>query len=220
MVERTLDWRPNWDERNEDYRLRQLDCFVSGSERANILRTKSVWLDQGREGACTGFGTGHVLASSPRGHFDITNSIAQALYRLAQKHDEWPGEAYSGSSVNGVMKAARILNRVSEYRWCKTLAEVRHALSYHGPLVIGVNWYTGMFSPDTNGILHISGSVAGGHALMLAGYRTVDGLRWYRLENSWGPGWGDNGGCWIAEAYLQQLLTEQGEFACPKKLPA
>lgn len=218
MIERVLDWRPNWDEKNEDYRIRQLDCFATGSERHSVLRTKKIWLDQGQEGACTGFGTGHVLACTPRGHLDVTDATALVIYHLAQKNDEWEGEDYSGSSVNGAMKAARVLKRISEWRWCRTLSEVRHALSYHGAVVIGVNWYEGMFKPDAKGILRVSGELAGGHAIALTGYRTLDGIRYYRLENSWGQTWGDNGGCWISESDLQKLLDEQGEFACPKKL--
>lgn len=218
MIERTLDWRPNWDEKNEDFRVRQLDCFATGSERGSVLRTKKIWLNQGREGACTGFSTGHVLACTPRGHLDITEALSRTLYQVARKNDEWEGEAYEGSSVNGVMKAARLMKRISEYRWCRTLAEVRHALSYHGAVVIGVNWYEGMFKPDANGVLRISGKLAGGHAIALVGYRSVGGIRYYRLENSWGATWGDKGGCWISESDLQILLDEQGEFACPKKL--
>lgn len=217
MIERTLDWEPNWDPKSDLFRLAALDCFVNGSERANIRRTKSVWLDQGREGACTGFGTGHVLASTPNSFRDIVDAVAFEIYYEARRQDEWPGEDYDGSSVNGAMRAARLMSYVREWRWCKTLAEVRHALSYHGPLVIGVNWYSGMFSPDAVGTLRISGTIAGGHALMLAGYKTVNGARWYRLENSWGPTWGDKGGCWISELDLQRLLNERGEFALPKK---
>lgn len=218
MTERTLDWRPNWDDRNEDFRIRQLDCFATGSERKNIWRHKIVWLDQGREGACTGFGTGHALASTPHPHYDITDAVAQEIYHLAQRNDEWAGEDYEGSSVNGAMKAARLLKRISEYRWCRTLSEVRHALSYHGPLIIGVNWYEGMFDTDQDGFIYITGRVAGGHALALVGYVTLNGAHFYRLENSWGPSWGERGGCWIRESDLQRLLDEQGEFVYPKKI--
>jgi hypothetical protein len=217
---RTLDWKPNWDRRSNAFLVSDTDCYDNGSARENILRKKEIWLDQAAEGACTGFGTGHVLAATPKSRLDITNDMARGLYYEARRQDEWFGEDYEGSSVNGVMRAARLLGHISEWRWCKTMAEVRHALSYHGPLVIGVNWYTGMFNPDHRGILSISGVIAGGHALMLAGYKFENGQYWYRLENSWGPGWGDNGGCWISEAHLFRLLGEQGEFACPKKVAA
>ncbi len=62
-------------------------------------------LDQGSEGACTGFGlaavvnylywraTGRTTIVSPR-----------MLYHLAQFYDEWRGEDYSGSSCRGAIK--------------------------------------------------------------------------------------------------------------------
>lgn len=217
---RKLDWKPKWDPKSNLFLISDTDCFDNGSARENILRTKKVWLDQGREGACTGFGTGHVLAASPKSRLDIVNETAQLIYYEARRQDEWPGEDYDGSSVNGAMRAARLMGYITEWRWCKTMAEVRHALSYHGPLVIGVNWYTGMFTPNARGLLTISGTLAGGHALMVAGYKFENGQYWYRLENSWGPAWGDNGGCWISEANLYRLLGERGEFACPKKVAA
>lgn len=215
MTERTLDWKPNWDDRNMLYAVSEMDCFNGGKALGAVGHPKQLFLDQGAEGACTGFGTAHVIAASPIERPDINDNIARAIYLEAQKQDEWPGEDYSGSSVNGAMKAARLQGYISEWRWCKSLDEIRHALSYHGPLVIGVKWYEGMFSPDENGFIHPTGAVRGGHALMLQGYRGDD----FRLENSWGPTWGDNGGCWIAGSALESLIDAQGEFACPVKVP-
>lgn len=212
-MERTLDWRPHWDQRNVMYGITQLDCFANGKARTNVRRTKSIFLDQGQEGACTGFGTAHTLASSPKPDANMVDQIARDIYHEARRQDEWEGENYEGSSVNGAMKAARQMGYISSWHWCFNLPEMRHALSYHGPITIGVNWYTGMFRPDANGLLTVEGSLAGGHALELAGY-TGD---LYRLENSWGPNWGDHGGAWLSKSDLLRLLKEGGEFACPKK---
>lgn len=213
-MERTLDWKPNWDKRNNLYTIGGLDCYSNGAERTRIRRQRRVWLDQGREGACTGFGTAHALATPPMAFDFVNHVLAQGLYYEARRQDEWEGEDYDGSSVNGVMKAARLAGYVSEWRWCRTLPEVRHALSYHGALVIGVTWYEGMFDADINGMIRVDGEVVGGHCLELVGYD--NGL--YRLENSWGRDWGDNGGCFISEADLQLLLSDHGEFAVPKKI--
>lgn len=218
QTERTLDWIPNWDQKNNLFLVSAFDCFTTGGHRANILRKKFVWLDQGREGACTGFGTTHVLASTPNSRPGVTYDTAIGIYQEAKRQDEWPGEDYDGSSVNGAMKAARLKGYITEWHWCKTLAEIQHALSYHGSVVIGVNWYEDMFEPDVNKTVHIGGALAGGHALMLAGYQSYNGARRYRLENSWGKTWGDNGGCWISESDLMRLLDENGEFSVPKKV--
>lgn len=43
----------------------------------------------------------------------------------------------------------------------------------------------------------------GGHAVVLAGYRTAaDGSYEFHLVNSWGAGWCDNGTCWVSTAWL------------------
>ena len=67
-------------------------------------------LNQGEEGACTGFGLAGVinyllyrqclvakLPPPPR-------VSMRMIYHLARKYDEWPGEDYEGSSCRGAMK--------------------------------------------------------------------------------------------------------------------
>jgi hypothetical protein len=75
-------------------------------------------LDQGADGACTGFGLAAVInflyyrayALAKKGAAKKAKLAAPAkmsphfLYRLAQIYDEWPGEDYSGSSCRGAMK--------------------------------------------------------------------------------------------------------------------
>ena len=59
----------------------------------------AVILDQGSEGACTGFGLAAVinLLNQRRGNAAFQSS-PRMLYEMARKHDEWPGEGYIGSS--------------------------------------------------------------------------------------------------------------------------
>ena len=42
----------------------------------------------------------------------------------------------------------------------------------------------------------------GGHALYISGYRTESGILQFRVENSWGSSWADNGAVWASEAWL------------------
>lgn len=62
-------------------------------------------LDQGREGACTGFALAAVinflLAARNR---EERRASPRMLYHMARRYDEWPGENYSGSSARGAMK--------------------------------------------------------------------------------------------------------------------
>jgi len=64
-------------------------------------------LDQGSEGACTGFALATVanyLLLRRRVLPDPVPVSPRMLYDLARRYDEWPGEAYSGSSARGAMK--------------------------------------------------------------------------------------------------------------------
>jgi len=64
-------------------------------------------LDQGFEGACTGFGLAtvvHYLLNIRKTDPDARQVSPRMLYEMAKKYDEWPGEAYEGSSARGAMK--------------------------------------------------------------------------------------------------------------------
>lgn len=64
-------------------------------------------LDQGQEGACTGFGLATVanyLLTRRKVDPDRVQVSARMLYEMARRYDEWPGQDYSGSSARGAMK--------------------------------------------------------------------------------------------------------------------
>jgi hypothetical protein len=68
---------------------------------------KAPILDQGQEGACTGFGLATVanfLLRSRRDTPDAVGVSPRMLYEMAKRYDEWPGEDYPGSSARGAMK--------------------------------------------------------------------------------------------------------------------
>jgi hypothetical protein len=73
----------------------------------SYLRHKIPVLDQGQEGACTGFGLATVAnyLLARRVCVPDRNCVSPRMfYELARRYDEWPGEAYSGSSARGAMK--------------------------------------------------------------------------------------------------------------------
>jgi len=63
-------------------------------------------LDQGTEGACTGFALAAVIQflmaqrQIPKKELEISPRM---LYEMARHYDEWPGEGYEGSSARGAM---------------------------------------------------------------------------------------------------------------------
>lgn len=213
--DRVLDWKPRFDEKSRGFAMARADCFTTGIEPGKRFWTRKRWFDQGSEGACTGFSTAHAITTTPRSNLDIGPRIARNIYYAAQRLDQWEGEDYEGSSVLGAMKASKRRDFITSYRWCFTLDEIIHAVSYHGPVVMGVNWYSGMFRPDPDGVLRVSGNLSGGHAIQVGGVDPEK--RVFRLDNSWGREWGVNGSCLLTFSDMYRLLTEQGEFALPSK---
>lgn len=74
---------------------------------ASYLRHAVPVLDQGKEGACTGFGLATVanyLLAVRKVEPDPRPVSPRMLYEMARRYDEWPGEDYSGSSARGAVK--------------------------------------------------------------------------------------------------------------------
>ena len=81
-------------------------------------REPALTLDQGQEGACTGFGLAAVinLLNVRRGRSEVKVS-PRMLYEMAKKHDEWPGENYSGSSCRGAIRGWHNMGVCSDKIW-------------------------------------------------------------------------------------------------------
>jgi hypothetical protein len=218
MTERTLDRLPRWDENNLRFVLKRNDPQVGVAEppARSVLR-REVWLDQGKEGACVGYSAAQALAHRPHVHPEIDFPFAEWAYHQARMFDEWPGDNYSGSSVLGGAQGLKAGGYISSYFWAQTLTEIVHTLGVlKKPVVLGIDWYTGMMDPDEDNFVHVSGVVEGGHAIMLGGYEEL-GKQFY-LYNSWGPEWGENGNARILAEDLKDLLSDGGDAVIYNKV--
>lgn len=77
-------------------------------------------LNQGREGACTGFGLATVanyLLRRRKVVPDPTPVSPRMMYQMAKRYDEWPGEGYTGASARGAMKGWHKHGVCSAERW-------------------------------------------------------------------------------------------------------
>ena len=115
---RVLDARPDrFDFRDQLYAppLRSLpQAFPSDVDIKKFLRSyvmQGLVLNQGTEGACTGFGLSCVanyllwarhIASKSRAKFESVSP--RMFYEMAKRYDEWPSQDYDGSSCRGALK--------------------------------------------------------------------------------------------------------------------
>jgi hypothetical protein len=119
-LKRTLDARPD----PIDFRDRM---YVATLVEVPVRRPLSAYrdlkvpiLDQGQEGACTGFGLAAVanyLLRARKVYPDTTGVSARMFYEMAKRYDEWPGTEYSGSSARGAMKGWHKHGVCSEGIW-------------------------------------------------------------------------------------------------------
>lgn len=97
-----------------DHIERFLGMYIggAGNGRGGLI------LDQGKEGACTGFGLAatinfllwrqifYVEERDPADAKSWPSRVSERmLYHLARFYDEWPGESYERSSCRGAVKA-------------------------------------------------------------------------------------------------------------------
>lgn len=210
-VKRIFDRRVQFDERSRSFPIRTL---VPKTPRSYSWRPGPS-LDQGSEGACVGFAWAHEMAARPSVIERVTSEFArQRIYYEARKIDAWPGEAYEGTSVIAGAKVCKNLGAIREYRWAFGLEDLRLAVGHAGPAVLGVNWYEGMEETDSKGFIHATGQVLGGHCIVCFGVNHKE--KFFRLQNSWGPGWGMGGGnCLVSFDDMAKLLAEDGEACIP-----
>ena len=191
---------------------------------ADFRRHKLPILDQGNEGACTGFGLAAVaqyLLATRLVKPDREPISPHMFYNLARRYDEWPGERYSGSSARGALKGWHKHGVASLQAWerhrhrlvpellrdavkrplgayfrvnHKDVVAMHAAISEVGALYAEADVHSGWDNVKADGRIPFVKTIDGGHAFAIVGY-DVDGF-W--IQNSWGADWGFHGFCHIS----------------------
>ena len=180
-------------------------------------------LDQGAEGACTGFGLAAVINLLNMKRGQSVEASPRMLYEMAQKHDQWPGEDYEGSSCRGALRGWKnmgvcsdddwpfIENKPDEltidraiaarenplgayYRLRPEIIDYHVALNEVDAIFVSARVHSGWFNPKN----------AGGHSLPIiqpnptpAGGHAFAIVGYnaigFIVQNSWGEDWGTDG---------------------------
>jgi Papain family cysteine protease len=199
-------------------------------------------LDQGQEGACTGFGLAtvvHYLLRRRKVIPDLTEISPRMLYEMAKRYDEWAGEDYDGSSARGAMKGWHKHGVCAEELWTYTPTNLdrqltdsrsRDALkrplgSYfrvnHQDLVamhaaiaeVGILYATATVHAGWNQITN-EGSIPLTDKI-LGGHAfaiVAYDERGFWIQNSWGNTWGVNGFACIS--YDDWLINGNDIWVC------
>lgn len=139
--ELALDARPDrLDIRDRIYTPRVMNLPVSYPDNGFIKNQLAGYikagmiLNQGSDGACTGFGLAAVINylfwlrdASTR------ESSPRMIYHLAQLYDEWPGEDYLGSSCRGALKGWHKHGVCSRTLWPYTVDKNDNVPAFEAP---------------------------------------------------------------------------------------
>jgi hypothetical protein len=163
-------------------------------------------LDQGSEGACTGFCGANFLNGAPlktspaKPHDDAF----QFFYRNRQI-DEWPGEDYPYSSLSAMCKQLMSLGHIKQVAVTNSFEEMARWKLYEGGLMISTRWYEGMYRTDSRGFIRPTGRQVGGHAIWDRGITAWRSAIWF---NSWGEDFGFKGNGYVSEADVKWLIQD------------
>jgi len=132
VVDRILDTRPDTlDFRDKLYEATLVEV-PARIDLDDYMKLNIPILDQGREGACTGFAlatVAHYLLAKRYGLKNLTPVSPWMLYAMAKRYDEWPGEDYEGSSARGAMKAWHKHGVCSDRLWTHRSGKVKRDLN-------------------------------------------------------------------------------------------
>jgi len=187
-------------------------------------------LDQGYEGACTGFAIAAVINRLLQTSGRDLRVSPRMLYEMAKRSDEWPGEEYDGSSLRGAIRGWKNMGVCSQglwpylanskgeltierakdarsntigayYRLRPVISDFHAALNETQILAVSAKVHRGWNNPQ-NGIIRHNKNIDGGHAFAIVGYNK-DGF-W--VQNSWGTQWGKRGlALWTYEDWVQNI---------------
>lgn len=181
-----------------------------------VRHYKYYWLEgwrgnQGRFPHCVAFAWLHWLenGSITQNHVAAPVINPKLLYDRCQKVDQWPGERYDGTSVRAGAKILMDEGYIASYHWTRSADELALAILTKAPVVVGTKWYRGMSYPDADNVMHLTGSLDGGHAYFVNGYNAK--TRMFRILNSWGDEWGKRGLAYISHDDMDKLLKDHGE---------
>ncbi len=219
---RTLDALPDTIDFRDTIFIPTLVRVPAKSDLQAYRNFKIPILDQGSEGACTGFGLATVAnyLLRARGQNPTADEVsAWMLYAMAKRYDEWPGENYNGSSARGAMKGWFKHGLCAYALWKErdpdpTLEEKRSADALARPLgayfrVNHKDLVSMHAAISETGILYATARVHDGWQAVKSGDENIEyrpgvigghafaivgfDRRGFWIQNSWGGKWGTGG---------------------------
>lgn len=205
--------------------LAPLKPFIDPPGNLNIL-------NQGDDGACTGFALAATIAFIYRQQGKSHDVSPWMLYAMAKRHDEWLGDSYEGSSCRGAIKGwynsgvcSQTLteNLTNSDEFAMTLPIAQDAASHRLGAYYRLEREISDFHAAINevGVIFVSARIhkgwkdcsgeeialkpepMGGHAFAIVGYND----KGFWVQNSWGTAWKKSGlALWHYEDWAPNIM--------------
>jgi C1A family cysteine protease len=149
---------------------------------------------------CMGCQGGYI---SPTGEWIKANGgiVKEQDYPYISGNDGKNGSC----STPGNAKAYTISQVVEIDDWWDPAQQVKEALDNGNAVDTGMYVYQDFFNYKSGIYKHVTGDMAGGHAVVIIGYDDAGG--YWIVKNSWGTGWGESGYFRIAYGECEIPMT-------------
>jgi hypothetical protein len=170
-------------------------CLEPGGEPDQVAWQQ--FYDQGKEGACVGFGWSRCMTILNRGQ----RYAARWLWDRAKETDEWPETNPGDNDGTSVRAAAEILVASGHVDWKDSYGEDDHLsrAKYDADRKDGLR------------VFRWATSVEDVHRVL--GNPRADELGAVPILNSWGESYPHR--VWLPDDVLDRLISEEGEIAVP-----
>lgn len=182
-------------------------CFCGSYDGCNGGFIEEPWNHIKRSGVVTG---GQYQGTGPFGvGYCSDYSLPHCHHHGPQNDDPYPAEGQPGcpsaSSPRCPSKcdsdASAAHSDFSGDKWTfsgETVSasgerEIQKLIMAGGPVETAFSVYSDFENYDGGIYHHVTGYMAGGHAVTFVGWGVEDGVKYWKVQNSWNPWWGEKG---------------------------
>ena len=196
--------------------LESYTLISSGDSLCNLSScdlSEQVLVSCGKAGSCSG---GYVSQASD--YIRDTGLPVESCY---------PYLASNGTCSNSCPTWNTSTYRIGAWYYVATTSPtataIKNALYSYGPLATTMDVYEDFYDFYDSGVYsYVSGGYVGGHAILIVGYAdnsAYPGGGFFRVKNSWGTGWGEEGFFRIAYSELGSVV-QFGDWTIAYQRPA